>query len=169
MYFLLFTILKNSQTEMKNKGIILDSIVFFVLFVTLFFAYFYVSDEMKTTLFVRARDNFFAFLNNPFSIVPVLIFFPIFYLCQPLFGLTNSSSGNSYVIVGTEWILWTLLAVVVMVNFFKFVLLIDVVFFFKQQSAAVTAKPSPLPFNTTMPIVITTPPSYTQQPYENAK
>jgi len=127
LYIVLFLLLKHVQGKTKNLNIpgIIDATMLFLLFSVLLVAYFLVPENKKYDTATSLTNSLFSFLNHSFSLLPVTLIMIVFYSIMYTFHKYSLNQSNALVLF--EIVLWFLFTLLLIVNFFKFVLLIDVI------------------------------------------
>jgi len=131
LYILCFVLLRNAQEAKYTFPKTVDLVVCFLIFLVLFFAFFFVTPEERLTILKAFSRAFFNMLNEPISIVPILFALVVFYLCVFFLNLSKNSDQSIFM-VSIESILWLLLVLMIIIDFFKLVLRIDAVFHVKE-------------------------------------
>jgi hypothetical protein len=125
MYFMLFVVINqyhNGPPSPENLKSLIDFVFLFAVFLLAFLLYFFIPDDQKYSAYKTAANATVGFVNQPLSIVPVGLSLGVFYLFTYFFNLPKKS-----IFIGVlETGLWVLLTLLIMVNFFKLVLAIDV-------------------------------------------
>jgi len=133
LYILCFVLLRNAQASRYTFSKTVDLVVCFLIFIALFFVFFFVTPEQRLSILKAASRAFFDMLNEPITIVPILFAMVVFYLCVFFLNLqSNSKLERSIFMVSVESILWILLVLMIIIDFFKIVLHIDAVFNVKE-------------------------------------
>jgi hypothetical protein len=125
LYFLLFILLKNANGFNKTFSNLLDFTAIFLVFILCFFLFFFIHDDQKMSFFNKTINLFLSFLNDSISIIPVTFLLILFYLFINYFNVPAVFIEKSLFITTIESILWILFTVLIVVNFFKFVLYIE--------------------------------------------
>jgi len=137
---------------------ILDVIVFIFVVIYLVIAYGNKNiDELKKQLFDYIHD-FKVFANNPYSIFTVLFFIILLYSAIYLVRLPMSSDFKPVSIMIIENIAILLFIILIVVDFFKYVLNIDLLnYTFGNIEKSLTPAPSATPKSTSKPVATSTP------------
>jgi len=132
LYLLCFILLRNAQEAKYTFSKTVDLVVCCLTFLVLFFAYFFVTPEERLAILKATSRAFFKMLDEPISIVPILFAMIVFYLCIFFLNMQSNNSDRSIFVVSVESILWILLVLMIIIDFFKLVLHIDAMFYVKE-------------------------------------
>ena len=132
LYLLCFILLRNAQEAKYTFSKTVDLVVCCLMFLILFFSYFFVTPEERLAILKAASRAFFKMLDEPISIVPILFAMIVFYLCIFFLNMQSKNSDRSIFVVSVESILWILLVLMIIIDFFKLVLHIDAMFYVKE-------------------------------------
>jgi hypothetical protein len=145
LYMLCFILLRNASAVNFTFSRTVDFVVCFISFIVLFFVFFFVSPENRLALLKGFSRAFFNMLNEPMSIVPILFAMVVFYLCVFFLNLQQqskqSAADRSLFIVSIESILWILLVIMIIIDFFKLVLRIDAIVQIKEMMSGIMSEP----------------------------
>jgi hypothetical protein len=132
LYLLCFILLRNAQEAKYTFSKTVDLVVCCLMFLILFFSYFFVTPEERLAILKATSRAFFKMLDEPISIVPILFAMIVFYLCVFFLNMQSNNSDRSIFVVSVESILWILLVLMIIIDFFKLVLHIDAMFYVKE-------------------------------------
>ena len=127
-YFILGYFFPGSATN--NKSLLSKTID--ILFVSCFLiivitVYYSMSDSQKDNFFSNFLSGLKDFINNPNSLLSVFSFILVFYLIIYLFRFPMSAEEKSMGISFIETTTWVLFIILIVVNFFKYLLKIPIV------------------------------------------
>jgi hypothetical protein len=127
-YFILGYFFPGSATN--NKSLLSKTID--ILFVSCFLiivitTYYSMSDSQKDNFFSNFLSGLKDFINNPNSLLSVFSFILVFYLIIYLFRFPMSAEEKSMAISFIETTTWVLFIILIVVNFFKYLLKIPIV------------------------------------------
>ena len=127
-YFILGYFFPGSTTN--NKSLLSKTIdilivtCFLIIVITTFYS---MSDSQKDKFLPNFLSGFKDFVNNPNSLLSVFSFILVFYLIIYLFRLPMTAEEKSMGISFIETITWVLFIILMVVNFFKYLLKIPII------------------------------------------
>lgn len=128
VYFILAIFLKSNNGENGSMRItrILDGIIF--LFVLLFIISIFASSTIETigSKFSDALTSFKEFADNPASIFSIIVFIVMLYSIIYLIRLPMDKASKPISIMLIEMIAIILFVILLIVNFFKYILKVDI-------------------------------------------
>jgi len=125
LYFSLGTFLNKgedaSSFQLKLSRTL--DMIFFGFIVLLIFSYLYSGNVGTTDSFLlNGFSNFTDFINKPSSIVTVSLFLLVFYIIVYLFRVPMTSEIKPFFISMIESLAWLMFIIIVIVDFFKYIL-----------------------------------------------
>ena len=129
-YFGLNIFSKKEAVENNNQMLFshsIDVIILGLLIITLLSTYFSLSDNDQTNLFGYIVQWLKNYLNNPNSFIEAMILIVVFYATILLFRIPMGSGVKPLSIGLIEQIFYMLFAILLIVNFFKYILGIPII------------------------------------------
>ena len=132
LYYIVYWLVgRFNSTETPFRTVfILDSLVFLTIFMYLVTHWFALSSDSKQNVIHTNWNAFLQYLNDPTSIISILLFLIVFYSLIYLLQLPMDSENKSIMISLVENIAILLLVVSAIFDFFNFILKIPVVSWF---------------------------------------
>jgi hypothetical protein len=132
IYFILYLILGIFKTDNSpNPSLFLsrsfDFLILLFLIVFIYFTYFSQSSTDQSSVVNNSASSFKTYLNDPNSIFSLILFLFAFYLLIFLFGIPMTSDAKPIFVSLTENISWILFTLLLIVDFFKYILRIPIV------------------------------------------
>jgi hypothetical protein len=132
IYFILYLILGIFKTDNSpNPSLFLsrsfDFLILLFLLIFIYFTYFSQSSTDQSSVVNNSASSFKTYLNDPNSIFSLILFLFAFYLLIFLFGIPMTSDTKPIFVALTENISWVLFALLLIVDFFKYILRIPIV------------------------------------------
>jgi hypothetical protein len=123
IYYILFIILNVSQQSSNiSMGKFFDIVVFVILIVYLVITYFFLPLENQEMILQNTGQNYLNYLNDPYSIFSLSLFLFVFYLILFFFNIPLDNENKSLVISIVESLAWITFALLIIVDFFKYLL-----------------------------------------------
>jgi len=156
IYFIVYFILgffmnagsdtSNFQLRLSNT---LDLLILGILLIFLISYYYSSTDEQKSNLLTDMYKKFTDYVDDPNSIFSTGLFIFVFYVVVYLFRFPMTAETKPIFISIVETIVWVLLVIICFVDFFKYVLGIDVMNSFKATSIwkSIPTKPIDISLN----------------------
>jgi hypothetical protein len=114
----------NNQSLLSKTIDILLVTCFLIIVITTFYS---MSDSQKENFFSNFLSGFKDFVNNPNSLLSVFSFILIFYLIIYLFRFPMTAEEKSMGLSFIENTTWVLFIILIVVNFFKYLLKIPII------------------------------------------
>jgi hypothetical protein len=127
-YFILGYFFPGSSTN--NKSLLsktIDILIVACFLIIVITTYYSMSDSQKDNFFSNFLSGLKDFINNPNSLLSVFSFILVFYLIIYLFRFPMSAEEKSMGISFIETTTWVLFIILIVVNFFKYLLKIPIV------------------------------------------
>ena len=137
IYFIL-GIFTSSQGQMNQKLIasrVFDLLVFVFVISTIGYSFFSLSDSDKETAVKNYFSSLKDYIDLPISILSIILFIFVFYTAIFVTGLPMTPETKPISITIIETFVWVLLGIMIIVNFFKYVLGVPILNLFSNWSS----------------------------------
>jgi hypothetical protein len=137
IYFIL-GIFTSSQGQMNQKLIasrVFDLLIFVFIVATIGYTFFSLSESDKETAIQNYFSSLKDYIDVPISILSVVLFIFVFYTVIFIIGLPMTPETKPISITIIETFVWVLLGIMIIVNFFKYVLGVPILNLFSNWSS----------------------------------
>ena len=111
----------SSNPELKLSRMLDVIFLFFSLFIVIS-TYFSISTDNKVGLIQGFYDWIISFITSPSAIITIILVITIFYFAVYLFGIPMSQDAKPYFISFIEIHLWPAFLIIIIYDFFKYIL-----------------------------------------------
>jgi len=115
-----------SNTPGRSTTRMYDFIVFSIVLVYLVSSYFMKSEEDKESWVKSSYMSLSAYIDNPLSVFSIILFIIVLYAIILLLGIPMDSASKPVSVSFMEGGAWFLFAIILIVNFFKYMLNISI-------------------------------------------
>jgi hypothetical protein len=129
VYFTLYLILTITQTTAISMSHFFDIVVLGVVGLYFIITYLFISTEEQSNIFKNIGESYLEYLDEPYSIFSMILFILALYLT--LFFMVLIENNQSFVISIIKGFAWITLVILMIVDFFKYILGISIISYFK--------------------------------------
>lgn len=132
IYFIIYAFLGifydgSDPSHHSTKGGIVDIVVLILMVFTIWVYYQSLPQASQDTFFTDMLDSVKKYLNNSYSIFEMIMFIVLFYTGIYLFGIPMTPGEKPFTVTFLESKAYILLFILLFIQFFKYVLKIDII------------------------------------------
>jgi len=127
IYYLLYVIFQ--QNEFFSIGNFFDMTIFGIFIIYLVITYFFIPLQNQETFLQDIFISYIQYLDDPYSIFSLSLFLLVLYLILFLFRIPMDDNNKSFVISMVESLAWVTFALVIVADFFKYILGVPIVYY----------------------------------------
>jgi len=130
IYYILYIILNVSQqTQYVSMGRFFDIVVFGIIILYIAITYMFLPLDNQEAILKETGNSYMQYLDDPYSLFSLSLFLIVFYCILFFFNITVNGTDKSFIVSIVESLAWITFAILIIVDFFKYVLGISILSF----------------------------------------